>query len=118
MFLNSVGSCFIVGAPPSVETPYGPYPLLVDSKANPQRKVLVVQAFAYSKYLGRLKVTFDDQGRATEWSGNPILLDKSVQKDSKIEQEILKMKGAVDQISEVRGLVARVQEMTHGIARV
>ena len=40
--------------------------------------VLVVSAFAYGKYLGRLDVTFDDNGVVTEYGGNPILLDKNV----------------------------------------
>lgn len=64
--------------------------------------MLVVQDYYYGKYLGYLKVTFDDQGRVTEWSGNPILLDKSVPKDPQTEQELVRMKTAVDKLAEVK----------------
>ena len=42
------------------------------------KKVPVVQAYAFSKYLGMLSVTFDDNGEVLEWDGNPILLDGSI----------------------------------------
>lgn len=42
------------------------------------RQVPVVQAFAFGKYLGFLKVTFDDDGEVVKVSGNPILLDSSI----------------------------------------
>lgn len=43
--------------------------------------VPIVQAYAYSKYLGELNVTFDDAGEVTAISGDPILLDASVEED-------------------------------------
>ena len=43
------------------------------------KRVPVVQAYAYGKYMGKLKMTFDDNGEATAWSGAPILLDSSIQ---------------------------------------
>lgn len=64
------------GTPPSTEQPDGPYPFMVDSDDG--RKVPVVQAYAYGKYLGRLNVTFDEKGNVVEAVGNPILLDSSV----------------------------------------
>ena len=36
------------------------------------------KAYAFGKYLGLLNVTFDEDGEATEWSGNPILMDSSI----------------------------------------
>lgn len=42
------------------------------------RQVPVVQAYAYGKYLGYLKVTFDKEGNVLKSTGNPILLDSSV----------------------------------------
>lgn len=42
------------------------------------RQVPVVQAYAFGKYLGYLKVTFDDAGNVVKATGNPILLDSSV----------------------------------------
>lgn len=43
------------------------------------RRVPVVQAYAFGKYLGFLKVTFDDAGNVVRSTGNPILLDSSIQ---------------------------------------
>jgi 5'-nucleotidase len=46
---------------------------------NGGHKVLVVQAYAYSKYLGNITVWFDEKGECTNWEGSPILLDASIQ---------------------------------------
>ena len=48
------------GDAPSNEEPVGPYPILVEQ--NSGKKVPVVQAYAYTKYLGHLKLTFDNNG--------------------------------------------------------
>ena len=42
------------------------------------RQVPVVQAYAFGKYLGNLKVTFDDNGEVVATSGQPILLDSKI----------------------------------------
>ncbi|WLS03208.1 5'-nucleotidase C-terminal domain-containing protein [Shinella oryzae] len=54
----------------------GPYPTLVKNPAGVE--VPIVQAYAYSKYLGELKVVFDDAGRVKAASGAPLLLDAAV----------------------------------------
>jgi 5'-nucleotidase len=57
----------------------GPYPTMVDApdgSATP-----IVQAFAYSKYLGELELTFDDDGKVTAASGDLITLDASIPED-------------------------------------
>ena len=41
------------------------------------RVVPVVQAYAFTKYLGFIKLTFDEQGELTSWAGTPILLNSS-----------------------------------------
>lgn len=64
-----------VGTPPSTEVPAGTYPFMVQSDDG--RQVPVVQAYAFGKYLGFLKVTFDSNGNVVKSSGNPILLDNS-----------------------------------------
>ena len=64
--------------------------------------MLVVQDFAYGKYLGKLKVDFDADGEVIKWSGNPILLDNSVKKDPAILQQVQQMKSEVSKVSEVR----------------
>ncbi|MCY1666141.1 bifunctional metallophosphatase/5'-nucleotidase [Rhizobium sp. SL86] len=57
----------------------GPYPTLVKNPSGVE--VPVVTAYAYSKYLGELKVTFDDKGVVTAATGAPKLLDASVKPD-------------------------------------
>ena len=64
--------------------------------------MLVVQDFAYGKYLGKLKVDFDNYGEVTSWSGNPILLNNSIRKDPDVLQQVLQMKSEVSKVSEVR----------------
>ncbi|KAK2524093.1 Nt5e [Columba guinea] len=76
------------GTPPSTEQPAGPYPFMVDSDDG--RKVPVVQAYAYGKYLGYLNVTFDKKGNVVEAVGNPILLDSSVPEDKHVKEEVEK----------------------------
>lgn len=57
----------------------GPYPTLVKSPSGVD--VPVVTAYAYSKYLGDLTVTFDDKGVVTAAKGAPLLLDASIKPD-------------------------------------
>ena len=43
-------------------------------------RVLVVQAYAYTKYLGKVDLVFSESGDLLDWLGDPILLDSSVPK--------------------------------------
>lgn len=47
-------------------------------RSDDGRDVPVVQAYAFGKYLGHLKVTFDQAGNVVEAKGNPILMDSSI----------------------------------------
>ena len=47
-------------------------------KSDDGRNVPVVQAYAFGKYLGYLKVTFDEAGNVVTAVGNPILMDSSI----------------------------------------
>jgi len=72
----------------------GPYPTLVD---NPGRyKVPVVQAGQYSKYLGDLKVVFDDNGVVKESKGDPILVDSSFKPDDATLKRIDELKAPIE----------------------
>ena len=62
---------------PDREEAEGPYPTIIEQPET-NRKVPVVQAYAYTKYLGYLKMKFDDKGELTEWEGNPILLTQDM----------------------------------------
>ncbi|KAH8254830.1 hypothetical protein KR032_012434, partial [Drosophila birchii] len=64
------------GAQPDAEHIDGPYPTMVKQKSG--KEVPVVQAYAYTKYLGRLHVQFDEAGNLIEFDGAPILLNASV----------------------------------------
>lgn len=68
----------LIGTPPSTEVPYGDYPFLVTQEDDPSIQVPIVQVYTIGKYLGRLDVVFDADGKIVEYSGNPILLDGSV----------------------------------------
>ncbi|CAH1800913.1 unnamed protein product [Owenia fusiformis] len=57
----------------------GPYPTIVTQASG--AKVLAVQDYQHGKYLGYLKVSFDDNGVVTSWDGNPIYLNASVAED-------------------------------------
>jgi len=58
----------------------GPYPVMVE---NPDGiSVPIVQAYAYSKYVGELSVAFDENGIVTAAYGEPHLLDASVFPDA------------------------------------
>ena len=69
--------------------PYGEYPLVVTPDEDPEGNVLVVSDYAYAKYLGRLDVEFDNDGRVVGWGGNPILLDGSVEQGELFKLNIL-----------------------------
>ncbi|WP_075291294.1 5'-nucleotidase C-terminal domain-containing protein [Pararhizobium arenae] len=58
----------------------GPYPTIVKNPAGVE--VPIVQAYAYSKYLGELKVVFDDGGKVKSSTGAPLLLDASITPDA------------------------------------
>ncbi|KAK3608407.1 hypothetical protein CHS0354_035407 [Potamilus streckersoni] len=77
------------GPQPSWEPIEGPYPTVVVQEDG--RKVPVVTAFAWGKYLGRIDVTFDANGTALNWTGNPMLLNNSVEQDNATLQEVLQM---------------------------
>ncbi|MGD9918958.1 MAG: bifunctional UDP-sugar hydrolase/5'-nucleotidase [Paenirhodobacter sp.] len=61
-----------------------PYPTMVG-------KVPVVSAYAYSKYLGHLVLTFDDDGNLKEASGEPILLDAKVVPDPEMAARVAEL---------------------------
>ncbi|XP_072437242.1 5'-nucleotidase [Chiloscyllium punctatum] len=81
------------GAPPSNNIPVGEYPYWV--KSDDGRNVPVVQAYAYGKYLGHLKTTFNDMGIVTKAEGNPILLDSSIAQDKVLLADVNSWKKAL-----------------------
>ena len=74
-------------------TPLGPmpgaqgdYPTVVNSPAG--ESVLVVSAWEWGKYLGRLDVTFDAMGVIQTYNGAPIRIDASIPEDPAIAADV------------------------------
>ncbi|XP_046574533.1 snake venom 5'-nucleotidase-like [Haliotis rubra] len=95
---------------PSNEKPVGDYPHVVTQSGG--AKVLVVQDYAYGKYLGALQVTFDPDGVITSWGGNPILLDNNTAQDQTTLQLMQPYKEGV--ANESGTVVGRSQVLLEG----
>ncbi|KAH7963189.1 hypothetical protein HPB52_019941 [Rhipicephalus sanguineus] len=91
---------------PPENVPAGPYPTTV--KMRDGTTGLVAQAFWFGKYLGFLRVTFDDNGRVKSWSGNPILINSSIPEDPHILTVIEPHRETVYQAMRVRVGSSRV----------
>ncbi|XP_011631507.1 apyrase-like isoform X1 [Pogonomyrmex barbatus] len=83
------------GPPPFIDRPEDEYPVVVMQNKT-GRTVLIVQAAAFTKYLGNLTVWFDDKGEVVDWDGNPILLDQSIEEDPDILEALKPWKKEVD----------------------
>ena len=60
--------------------------------------VPVVSAYAYSKYLGHLVLTFDDAGNLKSATGEPILLDASVTPDAAVAARVAELAKPLQEI--------------------
>ncbi|KOC68564.1 Apyrase [Habropoda laboriosa] len=89
------------GPPPFIDNPEDEYPVVVVQKKS-NRTVLIVQAAAYTKYLGNLTVWFDKQGEVVDWDGNPILLDYSIEQDPDITKALEPWKKVVDETAQTK----------------
>jgi 5'-nucleotidase len=76
------------------------YPVVVEQTGG--HKTLIVQASAYSKYLGDITVYFDGNGEAQEWEGNTIFMAHDVPQDPDILRELVPWRQQVDAIGEAR----------------
>ncbi len=107
-----------------IEDADGPYPTMVTSPDG--TPVPIVQAFAYTKYLGELELVFDDEGKVTAATGDLITLDSSIDEDpailARIEEagaplEEIKNKVVGEAAAPIDGdrAVCRVAECTMGV---
>ncbi|XP_050552692.1 apyrase-like [Spodoptera frugiperda] len=76
------------GKAPSGEIVEGPYPMFVEPTADKKHEVLIVQASAFTKYMGNLTVYFDFRGDYVKWEGNPLYLDRSILEDQVIKDKL------------------------------
>ncbi|WHA41679.1 5'-nucleotidase C-terminal domain-containing protein [Agrobacterium larrymoorei] len=74
----------------------GPYPTLVKNPSGVD--VPIVTAYAYSKYLGDLTVTFDDNGVVKSSSGAPKLLDASVTPDEGFTKRVAELAAPLEEL--------------------
>lgn len=72
----------------------GPYPDIVVQPSG--RKVPVVQAYAYTKYMGKLHVIFNSKGEILHYDGTPILLNQEVPRDPELLQLVKKYRENVN----------------------
>ena len=90
----------------SVEGAAGPYPIMVTSPGGAATPI--VQAFAYSKYLGELELTFDDDSKVTAATGDVITLDASIPEDPVILARIKEAGAPLEELkSKVVGEAAK-----------
>ena len=76
----------------------GPYPVMV---ANLQGgETPIVQAYAYSKYLGEITLTFDESGAVTAAEGGPILLDASFAPDAEIAERVAALAAPIEDLKQ------------------
>ncbi len=80
----------------TVEGAPEPYPLMVEGPGG--ASVPIVSAGSYSKYLGELTLTFDDDGVVTAANGETILLDASVTPDPRVLEEIKTYAGPIEEL--------------------
>lgn len=69
----------------------GPYPTMVGDTA-------IVQAYAYGKYLGELKVVFNDEGVIESTAGEPIILDRFVSEDTSTKDRVAELAIPLDEV--------------------
>lgn len=86
-----------------VEAPYR-YPVMVTGPDG--ASVPIVQAGAYSKYLGHATLVFDDEGVVTSATGDSLLLDASVSPDQPTLDRIGELAGPIETLKEKE--VARI----------
>lgn len=113
--LNHVGylkDLEIAAAVPGIDAVVGGHSHTLLSATDPKRAgayptwitrgegdlVPVVQAYAYSKYVGHLILTFDDAGKLKFAEGDTILLDASVVPDPEIEARVKEMGAPIEEL--------------------
>jgi 5'-nucleotidase/UDP-sugar diphosphatase len=75
----------------------GPYPTV--TRAPGGQTVLIVQAYQWSRYLGRLDVRFDAEGRPTAWRGAPIAMDNAVAEEPGMAALVARLAAPLEEIA-------------------
>jgi len=95
----------------------GAYPVMAMGPDG--AKVPVAQAYAYSKYVGHLELTFADDGTLKSAGGEAIVLDASVKADPVIAARIAELSGPIEELkNKVVASSAGLIEGDRGVCRV
>lgn len=102
------------GEQPDSEVPEGLYPTEIVQKSG--RKVYVVQAYAYTKYLGNFTVDFDGRGEVTRINGNPVLVNSSISQAQDVLDVLDQMRGRINEVS--HQIVGKTRVLLDGDSKV
>ena len=73
----------------SAEGAAGPYPIWVEGPEG--HRTAVVQAYGYGKWVGRLELAFDAEGRVTGAAGDTVLIDAAFAPDPDLAARIAEL---------------------------
>jgi 5'-nucleotidase len=79
---------------PSLDKPADSYPAVETQESG--HRVLIVQASAYTKYVGDITLYFDDKGIVQHFEGEPIFMGPNVVPDPEVLREIQPWKEVID----------------------
>ncbi|VVC28331.1 Calcineurin-like phosphoesterase domain, ApaH type,Metallo-dependent phosphatase-like,5'- [Cinara cedri] len=87
------------GKQPSIEKPYGPYPFYVTNVKN--KPIPILQAYANTKYFGKVELRFDSNGVLVNINGEPMIMDHNVKEDPSMLKVLDQWKPSVTKITNV-----------------
>ncbi len=100
----------------SMEGAAGPYPTEITSPAGDT--VLIVSAYEWGKYLGRLDVNFTADGKVESYTGGPIFIDESFAEDPTIAADVATFAEPIEELKNtVIGETAVNLEGTRALVR-
>ncbi len=80
--------------------------------------VPIVQAYAYSKYVGDLAITFDDDGNVISTEGDTVVMDASVTPDEEILARVAELAGPIEELkAQVIGEASDLIEGSRDVCR-
>ncbi|KAL4718668.1 hypothetical protein ACJJTC_000397 [Scirpophaga incertulas] len=97
---------------PDIDDSQGPYPTYVKQASG--RSVLVVQAYAYTKYLGKLHLVFNLEGDIISADGQPILLNQRIPQDPELLAIVDDYKSKLKNVTE--GMVGETKNILDGLS--
>lgn len=111
--LLTAHSFLYTGETPSNDVPVDNYPVMITQRNG--KKVPVVQAYAYTKYLGKLHLIFDSDGNLEEIDGRPMLLDKEVPRDEDVVKLLDIYRPGIDELE--KKIVGSTRVALDGVCR-